>query len=508
MYILKNALISIKRNKGRNILIAIIITAIAASLTIALSIISSANTIVNAYENKYDYESTIEMNRNSVIKNLTTEANSQSEKISKFSEVPILTIEEVENYGDSKYLKSYYYTYSVGVNANNLEEATDKLEKTTTTTTTTRKPIPSRGDRREQSKGSEGYSETKTTKKTEVITNPNALNGAFTLVGYNTYESMKEFIEGSYVITLGIVSDDFTSNFCVINEELASINNLNVGDTITVVNPNNSKLTYELIISGIFKDNDEENNSYSMYTNSVNKIITNANFVKKLTADDTSLKYVINPTYILVDKNNAEEFKNEIVNKGLSEFYQVTNNIDSIEKQTEPISNVKTFAITFLLITLIIGIIVLLVINMINVRERKYEIGVLRTIGMSKIKVISQFVLELMIVSSVGLLLGGGIGAYTSVPVANKLLEQEISSQKSESKDIRKNFGDFENKSSNVKINGISNINQVSEINAAVNIKVLVKLLLIGLFLTIISSLSAMVSIAGFSPLTILKERS
>ena len=146
---------------------------------------------------------------------------------------------------------------------------------------------------------------------------------------------------------------------------------------------------------------------------------------------------------------------------------------------------------------------------MINIRERKYEIGVLRTIGMSKFKVISQFVLELMIVSVVGLLLGAGIGAYTSVPVANKLLEQEISNQEKDNEDIMKNFGDFEGMPRpDMKMNGVSNINQVSEINAVVNTRVLAKLLLIGLFLTIVSSLSAMISIANFSPLTILKERS
>lgn len=44
-------------------------------------------------------------------------------------------------------------------------------------------------------------------------------------------------------------------------------------------------------------------------------------------------------------------------------------------------------------------------------------------------------------------------------------------------------------------------------INAAVDIKVLLELLGIGLLITLISSLSTMISIQKFSPLTILKER-
>ena len=502
-------------------MIAIIIMVVAAASTIALSIITSANTIVDAYEEKYDYEASIEMDRSSVMKNLTDEKSTREEKITKFSEIPTLTSEEVESYGDSKYLEKYYYTYSVGVNAKDLEEAADELEKTTTTTTTTKRKYKYSNSGENMPPGGSGvppsgasnrpssYSETKTTKTTEMFSNPNALNGAFTLVGYSSYEGMKEFVEGNYTITSGSVSSDFNDNSCVINEELATLNSLKVGDTITVINPNNTKLTYDLVITGIYKDNKEESNEYSMYTESVNNIITNVNFVKKLKTDDDTLKYNIIPTYILKDKDSADAFAKEVGEKGLSEYYKVVNNVEELGKQTESITNIKTFAETFLIITLVIGVVVLLVINMINVRERKYEIGVLRTIGMSKFKVISQFVLELMIVSVVGLLLGAGIGAYTSVPVANKLLEQEISNQEKDNEDIMKNFGDFEGMPRpDMKMNGVSNINQVSEINAVVNTRVLAKLLIIGLFLTIVSSLSAMISIANFSPLTILKERS
>ena len=58
------------------------------------------------------------------------------------------------------------------------------------------------------------------------------------------------------------------------------------------------------------------------------------------------------------------------------------------------------------------------------------------------------------------------------------------------------------------RFNGIAQVSQVDNINAVVDFKVLTELLGIGLLLTIISSLSACIAIARFSPLTILKERS
>lgn len=70
MYVLKNALVSITRNKGRNILIGIIIVVISAACAITLSIRNSADKIVTAYKSKYNVEATIGMDRNALMESL------------------------------------------------------------------------------------------------------------------------------------------------------------------------------------------------------------------------------------------------------------------------------------------------------------------------------------------------------------------------------------------------------------------------------------------------------
>ena len=51
-------------------------------------------------------------------------------------------------------------------------------------------------------------------------------------------------------------------------------------------------------------------------------------------------------------------------------------------------------------------------------------------------------------------------------------------------------------------------IKQIDSIDAVVDYKVIIQLLGIGLFLTFVGSVTSMISINRFSPLTILKERS
>ena len=542
MYIFKNAWKYITRNKGRNILIGIIIIVIAAASSITLAIRQSANDIVKAYQEKNKIEATIGMNRNSLMSSLRKNNTSQEDMINAFNNIESVTEEEIKTYGESKYVSEYYYTYDLSVDAKDIKEATDSLVKETTTTeteTTTRTenfggfsgnfpggmpPGSSGGSRTTTDR-------TTTTKKTEKIFNEKAQDGAFTLIGYTSYENMTKFISGEYTITDGEVSSDFESDSVVISEELATLNDLKVGDTITFVDPKDSSKTYKATVTGIYKENSESsNNMASMFSGSANEIITNITFIKKILAGNEKLTPTITPTFIIKDVASVDKFSEEVTEKGLSEYYTITSNVDEIESATESVDNVKIFATTFLIITLIIGGVVLVVINMINIRERRYEIGVLRTIGMKKSKLSLQFMSELLIISFAALIIGAGIGACLSVPVSNKLLANEIANAQVKYDDIGKNFGfggfnpgerpdnkeattetkedtkkevkDFKNFNF-----GIAKVNEVESIDAVVDFKVLGELLGIGILLTLLSSLASMIAIARFSPLEILKER-
>lgn len=465
MYILKNAWISITRNKGRNILMGIIILVIACATTISLAIISASNKLVSFYQEKYDITATIGMNRESMMKNFDP-SNEQSKEEMKenFNSLDSITVEDIKNYADSNYVKSYYYTNSIGMNAN-IEAASS------------------------ENKGPERKEESKTD---------------FTITGYSSYDAMNEFLEGTYQITDGSVDSDFESNTCIINSELATMNNLKVGDTIILKNPNNETKTYELKITGLFKDNE---NNMNMFSNSVNTIITNTTVIENILENNTDLTGNLNPTFVLTSKDVIDRYKQELTEKGLNEMYSLNTNIDQIENETESIQNVSNFAKTFWIITLLVGGVVLFILNFINVRERRYEIGVLRTIGMKKQTVIIQFVTELLIVSIISLMLGGVLGSIVSVPTANNLLKSEIESSNQQQEQIENNFGNFK-KGDKPSMSGVFKIEYIDEIDAVVSPKILLELIGIGLSLTLISSLAAMIHIAKFSPLTILKERS
>lgn len=522
MYILKNSLISIFRNKGRNVLIGIIILVIACSSTVTLAIRNTADRLVKNYEESHDIIASISFNRQEMTANFKGGEDAKKENIEAFNNIESFTIEDVENFGNSEYLKGYYYIYTTSLNSDSLTKATDSFEyevedKQTTTTTSSsttttggsdkmgRGPGEMMGNMGERHTTINNNTTTIITKSKEIFQSDRNLTGDFELDGYSSYDAMTEFVEGTYKITEGEMITNFESYECVINSELATLNELTVGSTITLKNPNNSDLTYEFTVTGIYTDNSNNDDAQNMYSQSVNKIITGSGAVKLILQDDNELTTNITPSFIISNKEEIELFTEEVKSKGLNEYYTINTNLEEIENATKSIENVKTFATTFLIITLIISAIVLFVINMINIRERKYEIGVFRTIGVSKFKLTMQFVLELLIVSIVMLIIGAICGSYIAKPVGNMLLQNEIEETKSQEQQISDNFGKGPME---MEFNKKVEVNAIETIDAVVDFNVMLELLGIGIILTLISSLASMISIQRFSPLTILKERS
>lgn len=495
MFIFKNAWISIIRNKGRNILIGVIILVIACSCTITLAINNTAEDLINSYSSAYDKELTLEFDRKQMMSDFDIRGEEGRDKAKeKFENIASYTVEDVVKFSEVDHIKDYYYTYSFSLNGNNIEKA--EID--------TSSNIGGFGG-----PGGRGGKE-----------RPGMSSLDFSLIGYSSINSMNEFISGTY--TMKEITDTawdvaFNGNYVFINEELADYNELSLNDKIILEDENGT--TYEFEIIGIFSDNEEsEVSMMSMFSNSANTIVINVDALISIDNSNDTIKGSINPTFIIDDYSNSEKIQSAMYEAGLDENYVVQTNEKMAQAGVSSINNVKTFATTFLIITLLIGGVVLFILNMINIRERKYEIGVFRTIGISKLKLTMQFVVELMMVAFVALLLGAGVGAFSSKSVSNTLLKNEIESSTSSREEMQNNFGGpgsmkqegnrGGNRPTFNKMSGVPSIQAYDSIDAVVSVKVLLELLGIGLSLVLLSSIASMISIQRFSPLTILKERS
>src|SRR5574344_46710 len=191
MYIFKNAWLSIKRRKGRNLLIGIIILVISCASAITLAIKNSASNLIESYENQYQVEATIEVDRSTLMGQgqpgeNTSSSTSKEDMKDTFSSISSLTIDNVNSYGDSDYVTSYYYTNSIGMNSSNIEKASSTSSTTSSGTSNDDK----KGNMPEMESSSD-----------------------FTLKGYSSIEAMTSFIDGIIPSPPRSIHSHFTSLF-------------------------------------------------------------------------------------------------------------------------------------------------------------------------------------------------------------------------------------------------------------------------------------------------------
>lgn len=539
MYILKNALRSVLRSKGRNFLIGIIIFVIAVSSCVALSIREAAQTARESSLNDLEITAQITVNR----QNMMSGQESREQMKEALSNMEELTLEDMQVYADSSYVKDFYYTTSVSLNGN------DDLE-----------PIDTTGIESEDSEDTD--SQSADSENMEAFGMPQSdmpqgdmsqdnvmqgifggrmgVQGDFTLTGYSSDAAMTNFTDGSQSITDGsMFEENDTENQCIISEELATYNELSVGDSITFINPNQEEESYTMTICGIYENNQTEDSAggmmggFSATFDSANQIYTSydnliaiadASKAQAVTSTDentgmetsTALRSQTSGTYAFSDTENYEAFKEE-AEEQLGENYTVTStDLNQYEQSLLPLENLSKYAGYFLLIILMIGGIILVVLNIFNIRERKYEIGVLAAIGMKKGKIAVQFILELLCVTFAAIIIGAGIGAAASVPITNKLLEQQTKSTASMETEQTENFGrppgmqggsgggpDMLSQGSVTS----ASANYISKISSATDLSVILKLAGIGILLTILSGCVAVIFILRYDPLRILSSR-
>lgn len=515
--ILINAYKSIIRSIGRNVLIGIIVFTISLASCIALSIKSAANKAEATGLESATITGTINVDRDKIMESVNSNNSGDNVKDMRelMNEYTSLTLTQYEKYKESDYIKSTYYSSSITLNASGSLEPVSTSSESSSSTSNKARPggsfnISGEGRR-------EGM----------------MAMGEFTVIGYSSEEAMTDFISGESKITAGEMFDVSADAYNVlISSDLATFNDLKVGDTIKLANPSKSSEKYKLTIVGIYTNASSTSNGndmmFSTSMDPANQIIMSSNAVAKIvkksksnatktttngTTTTTALSEAISYTYTFKNLEDYEDFASYLTAEGLSEYYTLSSSdISNYESSLIPLKNLSSFATTMLVLVLIVGGIILIVLNMFNIRERKYEVGVLTAIGIKKPKVAMQFVTELLAIALIAIVLGAAVGGGLSVPVSNKLLANQVAAQETTASNQEANFGrpgGDNNMPTVINRTGMfaNQIEYLDEINATINLVVIGQLIGIGVILTTVSSLGAIIFVLRYEPLKILANR-
>lgn len=405
MNFLKRAFYSTKAKVGRSLLLTFVFSAILIFILAGLTIQSASLTAAENAKKSMGATVTLSANMENAMKDMQKNSNEgQRPDPGSFNLTPV-DLDDVEKITALNNLSYYTMSSTTTVDAKSFEAISSEESSNTS----------------EQS--------TPSGMKMPQMTS----QGDISISGTNATATTTSFKGGTAEIIdgVGITDEDMDSNKAVIEITLAQANDITVGDMIKIERDDK---TYKLNIVGIYKST-ESTDSRSMQMaslNPYNTIYTSYTFANKVKGSDYK-NTADSVVFHVTDPEKMPAFVKAATATGLdTDTYSLTTNDQQYQQMVQPLDNVKSFANKIVLLVAIAGTVILALIVMLTIRERKYEIGVLMSLGEKRSKIIAQFFAELIFVLALALVVAGVSGQFVGNAVGKQLIEQQTTTQTSD----------------------------------------------------------------------------
>ena len=420
MNFFKRAWLYLTAKKGKTAILILVFTAIMVFVLTGLTIRQAANQATENAKKEVGASVTLTTDREKLMKKAMTTASSDGSPVRiKETPVPLSQAEAVSKMSD---VKNFSFSTSASAATSTGITPVTGSDDTSSTDTSNQKEIPGRI----ANVGGE-------TSKSTIAINPD-----FRLTGVNDLLSLPTFQDGTAKITSGraITEKDQGTNNVVVESQLATANNLKVGSTFKLKDEDGEE--HDLKVVGIYKTTQvADSMAQRMRTmnpaNTIYTYYTLANSFKE-GATDTSEQTVDSAIYYLKDPAQMATFVTTASKKLDTDTMTLSTNDQAYQQMLTPLNNVASFATNVVLLVAAAGVIILSLIVILSIRERKFEIGVLMSLGENKARIIGQFFVELFVIMVVSVGLASVTGNFIGNAVGNQLLSQQNTTQQEQAK--------------------------------------------------------------------------
>ncbi|EHD1702461.1 ABC transporter permease [Listeria monocytogenes] len=499
MNFFKRAWLSMKARKGRSVLQLIIFTVVCVLILSGFTIQSAADKASELAREQLGGTVTLTVDREKQMQAMRDEAassdSSSTESKPQFESSPI-DVSDANELAKLNHVASYNYYSSTQALASGFD------------------PIESSGDT------SSSSDETSTTTETQGPGGgqggPQMVDADLSISGLLDSATSTDFEAGTSELTSGvaITSADKDKNVAMVEENLAEENDWKVGDSFTVTSSDgNTKVTLKIV--GIYKTTDSGSDMAQNFSflNPYNKVYvpyTIANTIKGSDYKNT----VDSAVYTMDDAANISAFEKEAKKVDSIDWdtFKLDANDTLYQQMIGPINSVASFSKNVVYIVSIAGALILGLLVMMQVRDRKYEMGVLLAIGEKRGKLIAQFFVEILIVALVSFGLAAASSHYVAQLAGNQLLAQQNSSTNETTTSTENRGpggggqggpGGFGQSVSNL----TKNTEQIKELDIQVTLEDMLKMGGIGIGIAFISVLLPAALVLRMNPKTILTKQ-
>jgi putative ABC transport system permease protein len=198
------------------------------------------------------------------------------------------------------------------------------------------------------------------------------------------------------------------TNDVLVSASMASKNNLKIGSTLTAYNQT-------LTVAGIFKTSTQGDEG---------TVILSLPAEQRLSGQSG----VVTSAVANVDSLDNLSSATSAIKSSLGSGADVVSSEEQADNTVKPLNSVKTVSFFSLIGAVVAGAIIILLTMVMVVRERKREIGVVKAIGGSNVRIMVEFMIEALTLTVAGAIIGLLIGVVAGQPVTNTLVSNSTSS--------------------------------------------------------------------------------
>ena len=261
--------------------------------------------------------------------------------------------------------------------------------------------------------------------------------GGVTLIGNLDMSMDSHFLSGNAYMKSGRMIEKGDRNVCVISEELANKNHLEIGGRLTFCDCFNEEnpAVYEAEIIGIYQVNQPIISYMSGDTyRSENIIFTDLDFPQKVEGKENDPLYE-RAYFKLADVDEYKAVKEAVKRTDIEwERYDLIDNNGNIDVMSANFNELEKYSEILTWVISGAGLVILILIFLFWIKNRNKEVGIMLSMGVSKIRILAQILTEALIIVVAAVLLSFLAAPKVSELTADYLVQQQV--QNAEEQDL------------------------------------------------------------------------
>ena len=212
-------------------------------------------------------------------------------------------------------------------------------------------------------------------------------------------------------------------------------------------------------------------------------------------------------TSVVILMNDIEDipsFIEDYSDKFDNELFIFDANMDDYDKLVIPLKMLTVFSKIILIIIFINAIVIITLVSTLSIKSREYEIGVLLSIGVSKLKIIFQLFMEYFIIAIIIFSMSSITGTLIANKISQNILDFQLTVYNVDDNQIDSDGEQYWNDRNNNYFTKVT-LNDVKEVYVVdISLITIIKIYLICLSIVSLSIIIPTIIILKYNPKTIL----